>query len=50
MGINEDIIDRLIRRLDRYEKKVRAKALAEKTNKYWHLRLWKESDDGIDPE
>ena len=48
MGILEDIIDRLDRRLIRYEKQVRAKALAEEAKKYKQLQLWKEPSDGIE--
>lgn len=50
MGISDDIIDRLERRLARYEKQVRAKALAEEAKKYKQLQLWKESSDGIESE
>jgi hypothetical protein len=50
MGITEDIIDRLERRLARYEKQVRAKAQAKEAARYWQMRLWNESDDGIDPK
>ena len=48
MGINEDIIDRLERRLARYYKEVRAKALAEDAKKYKQLTIWNESHDGIE--
>jgi len=50
MGITEDIIDRLERRLARYEKQVREKAQAEEAARYWQMRLWNESDDGIEPK
>ena len=50
MSISDDIIDRLERRLARYEKQVRAKALAKEAKKYNQLQLWKESHDGIDPK
>jgi hypothetical protein len=50
MSITDDIIDRLDRRLSRYEKQVRAKALAEEAKRYKQLQLWKESHDGIDPK
>jgi hypothetical protein len=50
MGISDDIIDRLERRLARYEKQVRAKRLAEEAKKYKQLQLWKESSDGIESE
>lgn len=50
MGISDDIIDRLERRLARYEKQVRAKRLAEEAKKYKQLQLWKESDDGVAPK
>jgi hypothetical protein len=49
MGIIEDIIDRLDRRLTRYENQVRAKAQAEEARKYKQLQLWKEPSDGIEP-
>jgi hypothetical protein len=50
MGISDDIIDRLERRLARYEKQVREKRLAEEAKKYKQLQLWKESSDGIESE
>ena len=50
MSITDNIIDRLERRLARYEKKVKAKAQADEAAKYWQLRLWNESDDGVDPQ
>jgi len=49
MGISDDIIDRLERRLARYEKQVRAKRLAEEAKRYKQLQLWKEPSDGIEP-
>ena len=50
MSITEDIIDRLERRLARYEKQVKAKAQAAEAAKYWQMRLWNESDDGVEPK
>lgn len=50
MGITEDIIDRMERKLARYEKQVREKRLAEEAKRYKQLQLWKESKDGIQPK
>ena len=50
MSISDDIIDRLERRLARYEKQVRAKAQAKEAKRYKQLQLWKESTDGVDPK
>ena len=50
MSITDDIIDRLERRLARYEKQVREKALAKEAKRYKQLQLWNEPTDGIEPK
>lgn len=50
MGITDDIIDRLDRRLSRYEKQLREKAKAKQARKYKQMTLWNEPSDGVDPK
>ena len=50
MSSSDRIIDKLDRRLTKYEKEARAKAQAKQARKYKQMTLWNEPSDGVDPK